>query len=237
MPSRRRRSEFPAAVPSRAVLAAHAAAARVFQASEVARSKAVNAGQIAEYVGWQQRTWDRCPRILGRREQLWERLAGRLDPGRPVFALEFGVAWGYATNWWLTRLPGDVTWHGFDRFTGLPRAWRDHDAGTFDAGGRPPPIRDPRVHWHVGDVEATLPTVDLTTTTGGQRLVLFDLDLYEPTAFAWKAVAAHLEPGDLLYFDEAMDADERRVVDELVLPAVRCELVGATPLALGLRIV
>ena len=80
-----------------------------------------NAGQIADFVDWQQRVFGNQTTVFGRREKLWERLAQRLDPNRPLFVLEFGVAWGYSTNWWLCRLGGrDVVWHGFDRFTGLP---------------------------------------------------------------------------------------------------------------------
>ena len=150
-------------------------------------------------------------------------------------ALEFGVAWGCATNWWLCRLRGrDVVWHGFDRFTGLPRAWREHQEGAFDAGGKPPPINDERVRWHIGDVEDTLGAVDLVAVRDAQWLVLFDLDIYEPTAFAWEVISAHLRPGDIIYLDEAMDPEERRVLDEMILPSIGCEPVGTTARGLGL---
>ncbi len=97
-----------------------AIAARLFRASSTLRTKTVNAGQIADFIDWQQRVFGHQPAVFGRREKLWERLAQRLDPSRPLVVLEFGVAWGYATNWWLCRLGGrDVVWHGFDRFTGL----------------------------------------------------------------------------------------------------------------------
>ena len=95
---------------------------------------------------------------------------------------------------------------------------------------------DPRVHWHVGDVQDTLPAADVSGRADHQRLILFDLDIYEPTAFAWDVLAPDLQPGDLMYFDEAMDADERRVLDEKVLPAISCEPVGSTSLALGLQV-
>lgn len=210
-------------------------AARLFRASSTLRTKTINAGQIADFIDWQQRVFGSQPTVLGRREKLWERLAGRLDPNRPLVVLEFGVAWGYATNWWLSRLDGrDVVWHGFDRFTGLPRAWREHAQGAFDAGGEPPAISDERVQWHVGDVEDTLATVDLAAARHAQWLVLFDLDIYEPTAFAWEVVSDYLRPGDLIYLDEALDRDERRVLDEMILPSIGCEPVGTTPVALGL---
>jgi hypothetical protein len=127
-----------------------------------------------------------------------------------------------------------VVWHGFDRFTGLPRAWREYEQGTFDAGGKPPAIDDERAHWHVGDVQDTLGAVDLAAARDAQWLVLFDLDIYEPTVFAWEVINAHLRPGDVIYLDEAVDRDERRVLDEMILPSIGCEYVGATPFALGL---
>jgi hypothetical protein len=230
-------SAFPDAAPSPATLAMQAVAARLFRASPTLRVKAMNAGQIADFIDWQQRVWGSRPSVVGRREDLWERLAERLDPARPLLALEFGVAWGYATHWWVQRLAGrDVTWHGFDRFTGLPRSWREHDAGAFDAGGKPPAIEDPRIQWHVGDVEDTLASVDLAGARDAQWLILFDLDIYEPTAFAWDTIAPHLQAGDLMYLDEAMDSDERRVLNEMILPTVGCEPVGTTSLALGLAI-
>ena len=177
------------------------------------------------------------PTVFRRREELWERLAQRLDPDRPIVALEFGVAWGYATAWWLRRLRGrDVVWHGFDRFTGLPRAWREYAQGAFDAGGKPPPIDDERVRWHVGDVQDTLRAVDLAAARDAQWLILFDLDIYEPNAFAWEAISAHLRPGDLVYFDEAMDIDERRVLNEMIMPSIDCQPVGTTALGLGLTV-
>jgi hypothetical protein len=226
---------FPRAAISPTTYKLHEIAARLFRGSSTLRTKASNAGQIAEYVAWQQRVFGQLPTFFGHQEKLYERLAQQLDPNRPLFALEFGVAHGYATNWWLQRLAGrDVAWHGFDRFTGLPRAWREHDAGAFDAGGKPPPIDDERVCWHVGDVEETVGAVDLISARDAQWLVLFDLDLYEPTAFAWEVFSAHLRPGDVIYLDEAGLEDERRVLDEMILPSIGCEPVGATPLGLGL---
>jgi hypothetical protein len=214
-----------------------AIAARLFRASWTLRTCATFAGQVADFVDWQQGVFGHLPMVFGRREELWEQLAQRLDPNRPLVVLEFGVAWGYATNWWLCRLSGrDVVWHGFDRFTGLPRAWRQHEQGAFDAGGEPPAINDERVRWHVGDVQDTLGAVDLVAARDAQWLVLFDLDIYEPTAFAWEVISAYLRPGDIMYLDEAADRDERRVLDEMILPSIDCDPVGATAIALGLAI-
>lgn len=210
-------------------------AARLFAASNSFRTKSINAGKLADYVDWQQRTFGFSPRVFGRRERLWECIARRLNPNRPLVVLEFGVAWGYATNWWLSHLgQRELAWHGFDRFTGLPRAWLEFDKGAFDAGGNPPTISDERVRWHVGDVEDTIGEVDLAALRDAQWLVLFDLDIYEPTAFVWDAISCYLRPGDLIYLDEAIHTDERRVLSEMIVPAFECRPVGVTPYALGL---
>lgn len=215
-----------------------AIAARLFRASATLRAKTIDAGQVADFVEWQRRVFGHQPIAFGRREELWERLAQKLDPDRPLVALEFGVAWGYATDWWLCRLGGrDIVWHGFDRFTGLPRPWRKHAQGAFDAGGKPPAIDDERVRWHLGDIQDTLAAVDLVAARDAQWLVLFDFDIYEPTAFAWEAIGAHLRPGDFIYLDEAFDRDERRVLDEMILPSIGCEPVGSTPIGLGLAVI
>jgi hypothetical protein len=65
---------------------------------------------------------------------------------------------------------------------------------------------------------------------------LFDLDLYEPSAFALKCIAGHLKPGDLLYFDEAFDPwHERRLLDELLDQGHRVRALGSTGIALMLE--
>jgi hypothetical protein len=62
------------------------------------------------------------------------------------------------------------------------------------------------------------------------------MDIYEPTAFAWDAISRHLRPGDLIYLDEAMDSDERRVLDQMILPSIGCEPIGTTARGLGLAV-
>lgn len=199
-------------------------AARLFARSPALARRAANAGEVADYTNWCRDRFSEV-RLHRSREALWATMPP-VDVG-----LEFGVAWGYATAWWLRTAVRE--WHGFDRFTGLPRAWHGEAEGAYSAGGKPPDIDDPRVTWHVGDVEDTLPGLAIPD---GRRLLFFDLDIYEPTAFAWTHLAPHLRAGDLLYFDEAMARDERRVLDELVLPSGEYDYLGSTSLALALRV-
>jgi hypothetical protein len=208
---------------------------RLFRLSHRLRQKVINAGEIADYVSWLKETFGGV-RSLATREKLWELMAQRVSQ-RQIRGLEFGVAFGYASGWWLRRLPVvGLQWDGFDRFTGLPRAWRGFDAGAFDAGGRTPPIDDQRVTWHVGDVEDQLKDLMLSREEPQQIVVLFDLDIFEPSFAAWEHLRDSLRPGDLLYFDEAVHSDERRLLNDHVLPAGKYECIGATPTALGLQV-
>lgn len=211
------------------------AAVRIFQASSAIRRRVVNAGDLADYTGWLEDHFGPM-KVVREREELWQRMRAQVGSGS-VVGLEFGVAWGYATEWWMNHLPNpQLEWHAFDRFTGLPRSWRNLDAGAFGNDGNPPPVNDARVTWHVGDVEATIGEAPLDRARDSQVIVLFDLDLYEPSKVAWDHLKSALKPGDLLYFDESFDTDERQLLDESVLPEGRYTCVGATPLALALRV-
>ena len=226
----------PEGAPSVVTARLQALCARLFASSSTIRRKMKNAGDVADFVDWQVQRFGSA-RIFAKREDLWESLLRRVEPTEAVTVLEFGVAWGYATHWWLERTGNPaLIWHGFDRFTGLPRAWRGLPEGAFDADGQPPRISDERVRWHIGDVEKTLTELPDADLARSRRVVLFDLDIYEPTVAAWTHVAPWLRAGDLLYFDEAMDEDERRVLDELVLPTGAVQYLGATASALALLV-
>jgi hypothetical protein len=193
-------------------------------------------GHVASFARWQAaRGLDGGVRYRNR-EQLWRGTSGRLRRGR-VTVLEFGVASGAATRCLLSMLPNtELRWHGFDTFTGLPEPWiragvEFAKAGEFDLGGVPPEVPDSRLTWHVGRVEETLPEARIDFSAA--LLVLFDLDLYEPSAFALECIAGHLKPGDLLYFDEAFDPwHERRLLDEFLDQGHRMRTLGSTGIAL-----
>jgi len=218
------------------LLIGHHVAARVFAASRRVRTKAMNVGEIAGYVSWVEDSFGPI-KPLKHREEVWELMASAVAPSDEVRGLEFGVAWGYASAWWLGRLRAPtLRWDGFDRFTGLPREWRVFPSGAFNADGRTPPIDDDRVTWHVGDVQDRLVDLDLTRRPATRTVVLFDLDVFEPSLTAWQHILPSLAPGDLLYFDEAFDADERRLLVEHVMQAGSYRCLGATAMALALEI-
>ena len=190
------------------------------------------AGNVAGYALWSKARGFKPPRFL-HREQLWTSVVFPRIVG-PVMILEFGVAAGHATRFWLEALPNpDLRWHGFDTFTGLPTSWRRGGVefsaqGRFDAQGSPPDVHgDPRVIWHIGLAEETLPKVDVPSE--GQLCLLLDLDLYEPTAFVLDRLAARLRPGDLLYFDEIYAPwHERRALDEFLDTGHQLVPIGTT---------
>jgi len=189
--------------------------------------------ELIQFQAFAEETFD-TKRVYINREMLWKRML-RLMP-EEFSALEFGVANGYLTNYWMKRGGNRIkTWNGYDTFTGLPRAWRDLPQNYFDTGGMVPAITDDRVTWHVGLVQETL-SATFTPPSNLCVCYFFDFDLFEPSFFAWNIIKSQLKIGDFLYFDEAFDSDEKRLITEHVLKFGTFELVGVTPLAMAVRL-
>ena len=111
-----------------------------------------------------------------------------------------------------------------------------HTRGVICPLAHPALARDKRITWHVGDLEDTIGEMEAEHIASGRRLAYFDLDLYDPSKVAWEWIRPHLRPGDILYFDEAFDADERRLLDESVLPAGSYDYIGATVMNLAIEV-
>lgn len=174
------------------------------------------------------------------REKLWESLIVPDIRSQSADALiqifEFGVAFGDASRWWLSRCPNpNLEFYGFDLFTGLPRAWRTMPEGAFNAGGRPPAIADNRANWLVGDVTETI-KLQTFSENARLRLFMFDLDLFEPSLVVWRHIQKSLKPGDYLWFDEAFDRDERVLLDAEVLTSQDIRGLGYSPFGLLLKV-
>jgi hypothetical protein len=202
------------------------------------RRKVANAADHAAYFEWKHENFGNVKDTLTK-PALWKQISARMRASEERWhVLEFGVAFGHATEWWLSHHDETIiaTWDGFDRFTGLPHAWRDLPAGAFSADGQPPDLDDKRITWHVGDLEDTIGEMEAEHIASGRRLAYFDLDLYDPSKVAWEWIRPHLRPGDILYFDEAFDADERRLLDESVLPAGSYDYIGATVMNLAIEV-
>jgi hypothetical protein len=196
-------------------------------------------GDTADFAVWIKSTFGRVE-FFANREDLWEEMARRLDL-HPVRGIELGVAFGYSTAWWLARLPQTIllSWDGFDRFTGLPRSWRGYPEGAFAASGNPPELNDERITWHIGDVQSTIAHLDFESLRRPECTwaILFDFDLFEPSLVAWESLRWHLRPGDLLYFDEAFDRDERHLIVHSILTSGDFAALGVTLTGLCLEVI
>jgi hypothetical protein len=194
-------------------------------------------GSVASFRSWCKR--NRLGIGYSTRERLWQtqivpRLNAASSNDSTLHVFEFGVAFGEASRWWLEQLTSTAAdYHGFDRFTGLPTDWRGLPAGAFDAGGNTPAIDDSRVTWHVGDLEDTIADIDWPKIEG-PKFFNFDLDLFLPSLAAWNHIADVLTRGDILYFDEAFDSDERMLLEWFVLPTGRFEGLGFSPFGVAL---
>ena len=203
----------------------------------------MNLGDLIDYKFWiNERFSDEIKetKLQRNREAIWESI-GKLVSGsrKKILVLEFGVAWGYLTWWWIKKFSEIIEiWHGFDSFNGLPKEWRGFKKGTFDADGETPNIEDSRIVWHVGEVRETLQNFEFLKSRTDQQVlvVFFDLDLFEPTLLAWKKILPSLKKGDILYFDEAFDADERRIIEEHILPVGAFRLISASWTSLALEV-
>ncbi len=148
---------------------------------------------------------------FGDRITLWERSADPRLRGSNATVLEFGVAEGLATRWWVDRALPFAAWHGFDTFEGLPADWVRGEVPVMSAGvfkpraglGAVPELEAAfPLAWHRGLIEETLPQFGRPDTG---LFVLVDVDLLGPTSVILDWLAEHGRPGDLVYFDEAFD--------------------------------
>jgi len=198
-------------------------------------------GQSVEFRLWLDRNFPDQGKYFPTREALWNHLLSEISPVTELIVFEFGVAYGYTTSWWLKRSPSIIQWNGYDTFTGLPQNWQHFAKGAFDAGGQPPNIGDARVQWIIGRVEETFSFEkhqlfrNAQENTKSRCIYFFDLDLYNPTKHVMDIILPQLKVGDILYFDEAVDLDERRVlVESLEILQSTTRLIGSTPVALAL---
>jgi hypothetical protein len=151
------------------------------------------------------------------REGLWRSFATQLQ-GASWRGFEFGVASGDSTKK-LLKMPYSKTcesWHGFDTFTGLPMPWGDLPQGAFSTGGEPPKIKDERISWHMGPIEQTYKSISEVNTIKSRLLVIFDFDLYGASKVAWDEISKSLKTGDIVYFDEAYEFDEAKLITEIL---------------------
>lgn len=210
----------------------------LFAISPIMRRKIMNMGELLAHGAFVKSHFG-VENLERNRERVWEQIASilkkRVDTS--IF-VEFGVAWGYLTWWWFLNYQNLIKeWDGFDRFSGLPRDWRNLKAGTFDTKGRVPDLSDHRINWHVGDISETITKFEKLKTRKQERVILFfDLDLLEPSLIAWTFVRPYLKKGDIVYFDEAFDLDEKSLIQDHVLPSGRYSFVASSWTSLAIEV-
>lgn len=149
--------------------------------------------------------------------------------GSGLRVLEFGVSKGYLSNFVLGRLRVNIlSWYGFDTFEGLSDGWRDLPKGAYTNGGEIPASKFQQVVFIKGRIEETLKNFPIKRIDLENVLVLFDLDLYEPSLLSYLTIRSSLMAGDLLYFDQAFDQGERKIIFEYLLKDFEVELLGYT---------
>jgi hypothetical protein len=162
---------------------------------------------------------------VSKRENIYDEII-RIAEKESVF-LEFGVAHGYTTKYFLDRLSSKIKYVGFDLFTGLPKQWRNFGAGQFSNNGIPPEINDPRLEWKIGDVTQTFNS-SLQLKIDSNYVILFDLDLLEPTSYVFQQLDSMklISKGTILYFDEAFDPDELYVIKSLLIKKFEVKIIA-----------
>lgn len=200
------------------------------------QTKTARAGEIAAWTRYLQKTFgDKNLQLYSDKDKLRSKLFSRIAKDEKVIVMELGVAYGKGSKWIINSL-GErlLEFHGFDLFSGLPRQWRGLKAGHFSTNGASPKIEDPRVSWHIGNVENTLEQFlcnagnSINEIRMERLVILFDLDILEPTAKSYELLKLKLKKGDLIHFDEAFDAENELIVLHKFLQDFKVEFIGFT---------
>jgi hypothetical protein len=170
-------------------------------------------------------------KIMASKYSLLNEILDKTSTHSKLNFLEFGVAFGETTQFLLDKVKTNFSYTGFDTFEGLPSSWRNLPKGAITAGVKIPLIQDERVRFIKGFVEKTLPGIEISSSD--TKIFLFDLDLFSPTLFVYQEIRKHINPGDVLYFDEAFDSAERIIIENYVLNDFDVDPIGISPFAIA----
>lgn len=209
-----------------------AAIARFLLKSQFVRNQLQDLGESASFVSLIKNSLGQVKFFNGR-EKLWNEITQAVrtpqqNGERDLCVVEYGVAGGDGARWWLRNVPDrSFRYFGFDTFTGLPINWFRQGIiyrprGFFNQEGKAPTRGiDGRASFVIGDVTDKTEEIESIMRKDFQKIILLDMDLYEPTAFVWKVIAPLLKSGDVIYFDEAFDSsNERRVLEAGILSEI-----------------
>ena len=216
---------------------------KVLVRSKNLRRLVIDFSSLINYLNWVELSFPGA-KFFGTRKNLLRQVSK--SQGSDIrLVVELGVARGALTKWGLKTFRNpNLSWVGFDTFTGLPTDWkRNGDVylaqGAFSTGGKVPQILDNRLSFVVGDVTTTCKQIPklLHDRIDGKVLFIFDLDLFEPSLSVWKVISPHLREGDLLYFDQAFDSEgERLLIDEHLMKEKIVEFVGRSVIGCVIKI-
>lgn len=139
----------------------------------------------------------------GKRYELYKHLFETQSlENKQINYLEFGVANGDSFKWWVqNNTHPQSRFCGFDTFEGLPEDWTLFKAGAMKAPI--PNLTDPRASFYKGLFQDTLPTfLKNTPPTQALNIIHLDADLYSSTLYTLAALSEHLQPNDIVLFDE-----------------------------------
>jgi hypothetical protein len=189
--------------------------------------------EVVEYRMWLNKTFGKI-KCYKTKYSMLEVLAKEVETSGGGNYFEFGVAFGETARFLVKNKGNSSTYHGFDTFMGLPKSWRRLPKGAFTNNGEAPDIVGENIFFHIGLVQDTVKQVTFNSVK--KNFYLFDLDLYAPTLFVLQHVENEFKAGDIVYFDEAFDADERVIIENYFLGRHSFDVIGASVLGLAVRI-
>ena len=195
-------------------------------------------GEICQFYLWQKNEFKEVPVYLSK-EKFYNAIIQELNKNpKSTDFYEFGVAHGYATNFFLKspRFESKILheYNAYDTFEGLSKPFREFPEGSFTNKGLVPAIFNEKLNWQIGLVEETFAGF---THLSCRKVVFFDLDLYEPSLFVMKKILKSLKLGDYLYFDEGFDLNEFRIIQDYVMKKFKVRLVGTNFQAVCFQII
>lgn len=162
---------------------------------------------------------------------LWARAVELIGAEAPITLLEFGVFEGRSTRFWAERFKApDTRIHGFDSFEGLPEDWSGKMVqGTFSTEGAAPDIADPRVAFHRGWIQNTLPPfLKSERFDPAHKLVVhIDVDLYSAALFVMTTLWHYVDEYFVI-FDEFGVDENLALADFIAAYPVELEFFGHT---------
>jgi hypothetical protein len=190
--------------------------------------------EVVEYRVWLDKRFGKIP-VYKHKQALLDAIILKASEKLHVTYHEFGVAFGETADYLTRNTSIPFIYHGYDTFEGLPKAWRRLPKGAITNYGKTPDIFGGNVHFHKGLINETINLVDFESQ--GIKCILFDFDLYEPTLFAYKHIKNQLNPGDIVYFDEAFDSEERIIIENYFLDDFKFAVLGASVFGIAFELI